>query len=196
MDEPALTLAPEEPNVCSSAQARNYPPLQRSGMCKRRGERTMANTYSQIYIQVVFAVQGRQSLIQPPYKEEIHKYISGIIRNKKQKLITINGMPDHLHMLIGLKPDLALSDLVRDVKSDSSVFINEKKWFRGKFSWQQGFGAFSYGHSQLDSVVRYIQNQEHHHRRRSFKQEYLGLLRKFCIEFKEPYLFEWIEMFD
>jgi putative transposase len=102
-------------------------------------------------------------------------------------------MPDHVHVLIGLKPDVALSDLVREVKSASSVFINEKKRFPGKFNWQEGFGAFSYGHSQLNSVVRYIQNQEQHHRRHSFKQEYHGLLRKFCIEFKEPYLFEWIE---
>jgi putative transposase len=97
------------------------------------------------------------------------------------------------HILIGLKPHTALSDLIRDVKSDSSIFINEKKWFRGKFNWQEGFGAFSYGHSQLQSVIKYIQNQDEHHKKRSFKQEYLTLLRRFCIVFKEPYLFEWIE---
>jgi len=154
----------------------------------------MADTYSQIYIQTVFAVQGRRSLIQQAHhKEEIYKYITGIIRNKGQKLIAINGMPDHVHILIGLRPDTALSHLIRDVKSDSSAFINGKKWLRGKFNWQEGFGAFSYGHSQLDSVVKYIQNQQEHHEKQSFKQEYLTLLRRFCVEFKEPYLFEWIE---
>jgi putative transposase len=153
----------------------------------------MANTYSQIYIQTVFAVEGRQSLVQPAHKEEINKYITGIVRRKKQKLIAINGMPDHVHILFGLKPDMALSDLVRDVKASSSLFINEKKWLRGRFNWQEGFGAFSYGHSQLDAVIKYIQNQEEHHRKRSFKQEYLALLRRFSVEFKEPYLFHWIE---
>jgi putative transposase len=113
----------------------------------------MANTYSQIYIQIVFAVKGRQSLIQGDHKEEIQKYIAGIIRKQNQKLNAIGGMPDHLHALIGMKPGIALSDLVRDVKSDSSVFINRKKWIRGKFNWQEGFGAFSYGRSQLDAVV-------------------------------------------
>src|SRR5258706_5016550 len=113
----------------------------------------MANTYTQIYIQVVFAVQGRESLIAPSHKEEIYKYLTGIVRQQGQKLIALNGMPDHLHLLIGLKPDMALSDLVRDVKASSSKFINEQGWFRGKFHWQEGFGAFSYGHSQLTSVI-------------------------------------------
>ena len=153
----------------------------------------MANTYSQIYIQVVFAVQGRQNLIQADHKEEIQKYISGIIRKQDQKLIAINSMPDHLHALIGMKPSIALSDLVRDVKSDSSVFINGKKWIRGKFNWQEGFGAFSYGRSQLDSVVKYIENQETHHARRTFKEEYLSLLKRFKVDYEDRYLFEWIE---
>ena len=153
----------------------------------------MANTFSQIYIQTVFAVSGRLSLITQDFKEELHKYITGIVRNKDQKLISINGMPDHLHILIGLRPAMALADLVRDVKSDSSAWINRKKLVRGKFAWQEGYGAFSYGHSQLDTIIRYIQNQEKHHRRRSFKNEYLTLLRKFQIEFKEEYVFKFIE---
>ncbi len=153
----------------------------------------MANTYSQIYIQIVFAVQGRQSLIQADHKEEIQKYIAGIIRKQNQKLIAINSMPDHFHALIGMKPSIALSDLVRDVKSDSSVFINGKKWVRGKFNWQEGFGAFSYGRSQLDSVVKYIENQEEHHSRRTFKDEYLSLLKRFKVDYDDRYLFQWIE---
>ena len=153
----------------------------------------MANTFSQIYIQTVFAVSGRLSLISPDFREELHKYISGIIRKKDQKLISINGMSDHIHILIGLRPAMALAELVRDIKSDSSEWVNRKKLARGKFGWQEGYGAFSYGHSQLDTIIRYIQNQEKHHRRRSFKNEYLTLLRKFEIEFKEKYVFEFIE---
>ena len=153
----------------------------------------MGNTFSQIYIQVVFAVTGRMSLITKDYKEELHKYITGIVRNKGQKLISINGISDHLHILIGLRPAMALADLVRDVKSDSSDWVNRKKLSRGKFAWQEGYGAFSYGHSQLDMIIRYIQNQERHHKRRSFKDEYLTLLKKFEIEFKEEYVFKFIE---
>src|SRR2546426_85311 len=109
----------------------------------------MANTFSQIYIQTVFAVDGRLCLIRPEFKEELYKYITGIVRNKGQKLISINGMSDHVHILIGLKPAIALADLVRDIKADSSNFINKNRWVRGRFSWQEGYGAFSYGHSQM-----------------------------------------------
>ena len=153
----------------------------------------MANTYTQIYIQVVFAVSGRLSLIHPEHKEEIYKYITGIVRNNRHKLIAINGMPDHVHILIGMEPYQALSDLVRDIKADSTNFINEHKLSRFKFGWQEGFGAFSYGHSQLDAVIRYIQNQEKHHSRRPFKDEYLSLLKKFNIEFDGRYVFKFIE---
>lgn len=157
----------------------------------------MANTYSQIYIQVVFAVSGRQSLIGKEHKDEIYKYITGIVRNQGQKLISINGVADHIHILLGMKPSLALSDLVRDIKSDSTVFINQQKFVRGKFSWQEGFGAFSYGHSQLDDVIRYINDQEKHHRERTFQREYLSLLRKFDIAFEDKYVFEFLpEGFD
>ena len=145
----------------------------------------MADTFSQIYIQTVFAVSGRLNLITRDFKEELHKYISGIVQKKNQKLIQINGMSDHLHILIGLRPSICLSDLVRDIKSDSSDWVNRKKLSRGKFGWQEGFGAFSYGHSQLDTIVKYFQNQEQHHNRKTFRSEYLSLLRKFEIEFKE-----------
>jgi REP element-mobilizing transposase RayT len=150
----------------------------------------MANTYTQIYIQVVFAVEWRQSLISPEHKEELHKYISGIVRNQGQKLIEIDAQPDHLHMLVGMKPDLALSDLVREVKKSSTNFINGNRWVRGRFNWQPGFGGFSYSRSHLNAVIRYIQNQDQHHAKRSFKQEYKQLLRKFDIAFEEKYLFD------
>lgn len=141
----------------------------------------------------MFAVSNRLSLIRPEFKEDLYKYISGIVRNNGQKLISINGMSDHIHILIGLKPAMALADLVRDIKADSSNFINKKKWVRGKFSWQEGYGAFSYGHSQLDTIIRYIQNQEKHHRRRSFRDEYLTWLKKYEIAFKDEYVFDFIE---
>src|SRR5258705_7644789 len=153
----------------------------------------MANTFSQIYIQTVFAVSNRQSLIKPAFKEDLYKYIAGIVKGQGQKLITINGMPDHVHILIGLRPSIALADLVREIKADSTNFINQNKWVHGRFSWQEGYGAFSYGHSQLDTIIRYIQNQEKHHSRRSFRNEYLSLLRKFDVAFEEKYVFEFIE---
>ena len=153
----------------------------------------MANTYTQIYIHIVFAVQSRQNLLKRENKEELHKYITGIIRNKKQKLIVINSVPDHVHIFISMKPSIALSDLVRDIKNNSSTFINTKRWVRGKFSWQEGFGAFSYGHSQIDVVVKYIQNQEKHHEKKTFKEEYMNMLKKFNVEYDEKYVFNWIE---
>jgi putative transposase len=153
----------------------------------------MANTYSQIYIQVVFAVEGRASLIQKQHKETIYKYMTGIVTNEGQKLIAINGMADHVHVLVGLKPEKALSALVRDIKANSSRFINDNRWVKGRFKWQEGFGAFSYGHSQLDTVVRYIQNQERHHAKQSFRNEYFALLRKFDIAFQDKYVFEFVE---
>lgn len=153
----------------------------------------MANTYTQIYIQVVFAVSGRLSLLCKEHKEELHKYITGIVTNQGHKLIAINSMPDHVHILLGLKPDTALSELVRDIKASSSKVINERRWVRGKFGWQEGFGAFSYGHSQIEPVIRYIQNQEQHHRRSSFRDEYLTLLEKFEIKFDQKYVFDFAD---
>ncbi|MES2275519.1 MAG: IS200/IS605 family transposase [Bacteroidota bacterium] len=153
----------------------------------------MPNTFTQIYIHVVFAVKGRQNLIGADHREELHKYITGIVHGKDQKMLAIFCMPDHAHMLIGFKPAMSVSDMVRDIKANSSGFINEKKWVVGKFNWQEGFGAFSYSKSQQDDVVKYILNQEEHHKRKTFKEEYLEILKKFEVEYDEKYLFEWID---
>ncbi|MCE2962163.1 MAG: IS200/IS605 family transposase [Chitinophagales bacterium] len=153
----------------------------------------MAGTFSQIYIQYVFAVKGRQNLLHKPWREEVFKYISGIIKGKNQKPIIVNGVEDHVHCFVGLKPGMSISDLVRDIKNNSSNFINEQKFLKGKFSWQEGYGAFSYSHSQIENVYRYIENQEEHHRKISFKEEYFDFLEKFEIEYDEKYLFEWVE---
>jgi putative transposase len=153
----------------------------------------MANTYSQILIQSVFAVQSRQNLIMPEWKEELFKYIGGIFREKNQKLLAIGGIADHIHLLFGLRPNIAISDLIRDVKASSSGFVNKKRFVRGRFQWQEGFGAFSYSRSQLDAVVKYVLNQEKHHAKRSFKDEYIGLLDRFEVDYEDRYLFDWIE---
>jgi len=150
----------------------------------------MANTYTQIYIQVVFAVQGRQNIISPDRKEELHKYITGIVTRQGQKLLAVHCMPDHTHVLIGLKPSMRLSDLVGDIKPGSTNHINENRWVRGRFSWQEGFGAFSYGHSQLTGIIKYIREQVEHHRRKTFREEYLQFLKKFEIEHDEKYIFK------
>src|SRR6476620_9381010 len=131
----------------------------------------MANTFSQIYIQTVFAVENRQSLITPGFREDLYKHMAGIVKNQGQKLIAINGVSDHVHILIGLRPAMALADLVREIKADSTNFINKRSLVHGRFNWQEGYGAFSYGHSQLDQIIRYIQNQEAHHLKQSFKAE-------------------------
>ena len=151
------------------------------------------STYSQIYIQVVFAVKGRESLIQPAWENELYKYITGIVKNKEQKMLAINGMPDHIHFLIGMRPSCCLSDLVREVKKSSNVFINEKGFTPFRFHWQAGFGAFSYSHSSLDQVIKYIMKQKEHHKKQSFKDEYLTFLKNFAVEYKDEYLFEWID---
>ncbi len=152
----------------------------------------MPNTYSQIYIQIVFAVKGRQAFIKENFREELQKYISGIIAQKKQKLYAIYCMPDHTHILVSMKPDIAISDLVRDIKSNSSSFIEDKEFVKN-FSWQTGFGAFSYSKSQSKNVVDYILNQPQHHKKRSFKAEYMEFLQKFEIEYDEKYLFEFYD---
>ena len=151
----------------------------------------MAGTFSQIYIQFVFAVKGRQNLLEPAWRDEVFKYIAGIIKNKGQKSIIVNGIADHVHVLVGLKPSMCISDLVRDIKNNSSNFVNEQKWVKGKFSWQEGYGAFSYSHSQLENVYQYIAQQEEHHRKKPFKEEYLEYLQKFEIDHDEKYLFDW-----
>lgn len=153
----------------------------------------MAGTFSQIYIQIIFAVKGRQSLIHAAWEEELYKYITGIITNKGQKLLAINGMPDHIHIFIGMRPACCLSDLVREIKKSSNDFVKEKKFTKFYFQWQDGYGAFSYSHSSLDNVIRYIGNQKEHHRKKTFKEEYKEFLTLFQIEHKDEYLFEWIE---
>jgi REP element-mobilizing transposase RayT len=150
----------------------------------------MANTYSQIYIQAVFAPEGRQNLIRKEHKEELHIYITGIVTNQGQKLLAIHCMPDHTHLLIGLRPSMALSDLMEEVKAHSSNFINKNRWMLGRFNWQKGYGAFSYGHSQLGTVIRYIQKQEEHHTRKSFQDEYTQFLKKFAVVYDPRYLFD------
>ena len=150
----------------------------------------MANTYTQIYLQIVFAVQGRQSLIRREHKEELHKYITGIITRQGQKLLSIHAMPDHVHILVGLKPSMALSDLVRDIKTGSTNHINEQHWVVGRFAWQEGFGAFSYSHSQLGDVIGYIHHQEHHHATKTFGDEYREFLEKFNVPYDERYAFQ------
>ncbi len=153
----------------------------------------MANTFSQVYLQYIFAVKGRNNLIPQKHNDELQKYITGIVQNRKQKLLAINNMPDHLHLLVGFGTTMSMSDFMEEVKSISSGFINDSGWIRGKFEWQRGYGVFSYSRSQIDRVIKYIMNQQEHHKRLTFKEEYLEFLKKFDIEFDERYLFEWIE---
>ncbi len=152
----------------------------------------MPNTYSQLYIQIVFAVKGRHRFIKEDFREELQKYMAGIIAGKKQKLYAIYCMPDHTHILVSIKPDIAISDLVRDIKANSSSFLKEKEFVKD-FSWQSGFGAFSYSKSQSLNVVNYILNQPHHHKKKTFKQEYIDFLQKFEIEYDEKYLFNFYD---
>ena len=154
----------------------------------------MAGTYSKIYFHLVFAVQDRMNIIRPEIREELQKYIAGIVENKKQKLISINCMPDHTHILVGLKPDVAVSTIVRDIKANSSRFINENHWVRGMFHWQEGYGVFSCCEGDLDRIIHYIQNQEAHHRQKKFQEEYIALLHEYNVEYNNEYLFDWISM--
>ncbi len=153
----------------------------------------MANTYSQIYLHFVFAVKGRQSLIQKANKEELHKYFTGLTQNRKAKMLAVNCMPDHTHLFVGFRPVMPISDFMKELKIATNEFINEKKWIRGKFMWQEGYGVFSYSHSHIDRVIKYVMNQEEHHRKKTFQQEYLEILKDFSIPFEEKYLFEFID---
>lgn len=153
----------------------------------------MPNTYTQIHIQYVFAVKYRTGLIQKDWKNELYKYITGIIQNQNHKLLAINGMADHIHILIGLRPNQSISDLAKSTKQSSSLWINEQKLSKGKFAWQEGYGAFSYARSNIDKVIKYIENQEEHHRKKSFLEEYTDFLKAFEIEYEEKYLFKPLE---
>ncbi|TMI86464.1 MAG: IS200/IS605 family transposase, partial [Bacteroidetes bacterium] len=132
----------------------------------------MANTFSQIYLQFVFAVKHRQSLIPKEHKEELHKYFTGLVKNRNAKMLAVHSMPDHTHLFVGFKPNVLISDFVKEIKVETNEFINGKKWIKGKFNWQEGYGVFSYSQSHVDNVIKYIMNQERRHKRISFKQEY------------------------
>jgi REP element-mobilizing transposase RayT len=149
--------------------------------------------FTQLYIHLVFAVHDRQCLLKnKEQRKEVYRYISGIVTTMKNKSIIINGMPDHIHIFFGLHPTLSISNIVGEIKRSSSLFINDKKWFVGKFTWQEGYGAFSYSRSQIDKVYKYIQNQHLHHKKRTFEEEYIELLEKFGIEYDKKFLFRFI----
>ena len=154
----------------------------------------MPNTYTQIHIQVVFAVQNRDCIISTQWKDELYKYMTGIVQKNNHKLLGINGMPDHIHMLIGLRPTQSVSDLMQDIKGSSSKWINDKGFLRSRFSWQEGYGAFSYSKSELTRVLTYIENQESHHAKKDFYTEYIQLLQVHGIEFDERYVFKRVEL--
>jgi len=153
----------------------------------------MANTYTQLYVHLVFVVKGRENLISENHREELEKYICGIINNKNCKPLAIYCNPDHTHILLGLHPTISVSDIARDIKANSSRFINENKWKKGKFNWQDGFGAFSYSKSHLDNVIKYILNQPYHHKKKTFKEEYIDFLKKYEVNYDEKYLFDWLD---
>jgi putative transposase len=152
----------------------------------------MANTFSQIYLQFVFAVKGRQCLIAKENKEELHKYMTGLVQNRKAKMLAVHCMPDHIHLFVGFRPVMSIADFVKEIKVESNEFITNKGWIKGKFRWQEGYGVFSYSHSHIDRVVKYILNQEAHHNKKAFRDEYHELLRKFNIEFEERHSFEFV----
>lgn len=154
----------------------------------------MANTYTQLHIQLVFAVKGRESLIQKSWKDELYKYITGIVQNNNHKMLQINGMPDHLHLFIGYSPNQKIPELVETIKTDSNHFIKRQGFCKYKFGWQEGYGAFSHARSQVNAVVRYIAKQEEHHRQKTFREEYLEMLQKFEVEYKEEYLFDFLDV--
>lgn len=154
----------------------------------------MANTYSQIYLQFIFAVRHRRRLIPKAHKEELHKYMTGLVRNRKSKMLAVHCMPDHAHLFVGFKPgSMLISEFVKQIKVESNEFINSKKWINGRFKWQKGYGAFSYSHSHIDRVCKYILNQGVHHKKRTFREEYLQLLEKYDIRYDEKYLFDFVE---
>ncbi|HLN55259.1 MAG TPA: transposase [Bacteroidales bacterium] len=151
------------------------------------------STYSQIYIQIVFAVQGRDNIIKPEWENRLYQYIAGFIRNKKQKLLAINGTSDHLHILIGMLPSCCLCDLIRELKKSSNAFIKENRLCKFRFNWQEGFGAFSYNKSQIDDVIKYIMNQKVHHREQTFRNEFVKHLEENEIDYEEKYLPEFYD---
>lgn len=153
----------------------------------------MANTYSQINIHCVFAVKGRENIITNTFRNDLHKYMYGILKNDNVFPLAIGGWKDHVHVFFELKPDLKISDLMRMLKATSSKWINDNKLVLGKFQWQEGYGAFSYSRSQRDNVIDYILKQEEHHSKKTFREEYMDMLKKFAVEYKEEYVFEFYD---
>jgi putative transposase len=153
----------------------------------------MANTYTQIHMQCVFSVQNRTCIISDNWKNQLHKYITGIIQNNGHKLLAINGMPDHIHVFFGMRPTQSLSDLMQDIKGDSSKWINNMNFINARFSWQEGYGGFSYSKSQVNKVIEYIKNQDLHHHKKTFIEEYLEFLEKFEVPYDERYIFNPVE---
>lgn len=149
----------------------------------------MPNTYTQLYIHCVFAVKYRAAIIQSDWEEHLHKYITGIIQNNGHKLLVINSVPDHTHLFVGLNPVQSISEMMRQVKGDSSEFVNKKGFTKRKFYWQEGYGAFSNSHSQIDAVVKYVLNQKEHHHKKTFREEYVGMLRDYDVDYNEKYIF-------
>ncbi|MCO6497815.1 MAG: IS200/IS605 family transposase [Chitinophagaceae bacterium] len=153
----------------------------------------MPNTYHQIYLQFVFAVKFRQSLIRKEYKEDLHKYITGLVQNRKAKMLAVHCMPDHAHIFVGFHPSVNIADFVKEVKVESNEFLNRQPWMKHKFAWQNGYGVFSYSRSHIDNVIKYILNQEEHHKKKTFEVEYQALLEKFGIDYDKKYLFEFFD---
>ena len=153
----------------------------------------MANTYTQIHIQAVFAVQNRACIIRKSWKDDLYKYMTGIIQNHGHKVLAINGMPDHVHVFFGMRPTQSLSELMQDIKADSSRWIKQNGYVKSKFSWQEGYGAFSYSKSHVNSVIKYIQNQEKHHAKKTFAEEYNEFLDKFEVDYDDRYVFKPVE---
>jgi len=153
----------------------------------------MANSYTQIYIHYVFVVKGRNNFLLPKHNDELQKYITGLVQNRKSKMIQVNNVSDHLHMVVGQHPTWSVSKFAQEVKSISSGFINDKKWLQVHFNWQSGYGAFSVSHSQLGKVINYIKRQQIHHKKVTFRKEYLDFLEKYEIEFEKEYVFEFYD---
>lgn len=150
----------------------------------------MANTYTQLFVHIIFSTKGREKVLSKHFREELFKYISGILKQKNQKPFAVNGTIDHIHILVGMEPNITVSDLVRDIKHSSTNFIKEKKFIKHKFNWQKGFGAFTYSKSQIDSVINYIINQEEHHKQQTFEEEYIKFLKLFEVEYDSKYVFD------
>lgn len=150
----------------------------------------MPNTYTQIHIQFVFAVKFRKALIEDSYKQELYKYITGIVQSYGHKLLAINGVADHIHIFIGMRPTQSISDLMQDIKGNSSKWVNDNKFLKVKFEWQGGYGAFSYSKSHVQNVINYLKNQEKHHTKQTFRDEYIEFLKKFDIDYDERYIFQ------